>query len=144
MLFPVNKNETWPAVESVARLFPDVFSCIGSLLTLALDSANVCTDRTFQLTEVFALGQCAVWLLAKQKRSHLPHKLYQKTCSLCSTYLWSPEPVKGSYIIQVSGSSATEHCGSLHMECRPLHRFIVYTSRMFVSWWYERELRILQ
>lgn len=60
MLFPVNKNEMGPTVESVARLFPDVFSCIGSLLTLGLDSANVYNDRAFQLTEVFAPGQCAV------------------------------------------------------------------------------------
>lgn len=60
MLFSVNKNQTWPAGESMKLLFPDVFSFIGSLLTLGLDSANMYTDHSFQLTEVFALGQCAV------------------------------------------------------------------------------------
>lgn len=52
----VTKNQTWPAVESMELLFPRVSSCIGSLLTLGLDSASMCTDHSFQLTEIFALG----------------------------------------------------------------------------------------
>lgn len=60
MLFPECKNQTWPTGESLELLFPGVFSCIGSLLTLGLDSASTYTDHSFQLTEVFALGQCAV------------------------------------------------------------------------------------
>lgn len=71
MLFLVNKILTWPAGQSMELLFPDVFTFIGSLLTSGLHSANMYTAYSFQLTKVFALGQCAVWLLPKQKKSQL-------------------------------------------------------------------------
>lgn len=60
MSFLVNKNLTWPAGQSIELMFPDVLTFIGSLLTLRPDSASSYTDRSFQLMEVFALGQCAV------------------------------------------------------------------------------------
>jgi len=57
---PVNKKQTCAAGESMQLLFPDVFSCVGGLLTLGPGSASVYTDHSSQLIELVALGQCAI------------------------------------------------------------------------------------